>query len=229
MSRRRTCSGCLCLALDGSAVWNLPAAVARRIDCSRGAGSLPRFVRSVHGRGRSQRTVIILIQLGDDDLVAAALSADEPVSIYRAWADQEGHGSAHATMQSATWRRKLISADRGAVGISTRYLSELFASQGMTTDGVGCSTPFESAGRAWSILGPGIITEIDFRSALGTYRFQSSFKEAFGACPRKVMRRPIEVSSYDEPALPNNLCRRTLRCSRARIRQVLLVAGQRES
>src|SRR5258708_5307428 len=82
-----------------------------------------------------------------------------------------------------------------AVGISTRYLSELFASQGTTTmEWVArrrlesCRAALES--QSWA---PGIITEIAFRSGFGNISsFNRSFKEAFGLAPRKVMRRPIE-------------------------------------
>ncbi len=178
---------------------NLPAAVARRIDCSRGAGLIAsRFVRSVaweagglkdrHSSPFSSVTI---------DLVAAALSADEPVSYLRRLGGPR-----------RTWERACDYAERhlgdenlspariaDAVGISTRYLSELFASQGTTTmEWVArrrlesCRAALES--QSWA---PGIITEIAFRSGFGNISsFNRSFKEAFGLAPRKVMRRPIE-------------------------------------
>jgi AraC-binding-like domain len=116
---------------------NLPTAVARRIDGSRGAGLIAsRFVRSLaweagglkdcHSSPFSSVTI---------DLVAVALTADEPVSYVqrlggprRTWERACDYAERHLGDEKLSPAKIAM-----AVGISTRYLSELFASQGTTT------------------------------------------------------------------------------------------------
>jgi AraC-like DNA-binding protein len=179
---------------------NLRGAVAHRIDGSRGAGLIAsKFVRSLaleaDGLKDQHLSPFSSVTI---DLVAAAITAHDPVSyVHRLGAPRR------------TWERACDYAERhlgdenlspakiaGAVGISTRYLSELFASQGTTTMGWVARRRLESCRavlqrNSWA---PGIITEIALQFGFGNISsFNRSFKEAFGIAPRKVMRHSMEA------------------------------------
>jgi AraC-like DNA-binding protein len=200
---------------------------ARRIDCSRGAGLIAsRFVRSVAWEaGCLKDRHSTLFSWVTIDLVAAALSADEPVSYLRRLGGPR-----------RTWERACDYAERhlgdenlspariaDAVGISTRYLSELFASQGTTTMEWVARRRLESCRAAlerqsWA---PGIITEIAFQSGFGNISsFNRSLRKHSGLPRGKSCVARLRASRYDEPALTDNLCRRILRRSLARIRRL---------
>jgi AraC family transcriptional regulator, positive regulator of tynA and feaB len=178
---------------------NLPGAVAHRIDGSKGAGLIAsKFVRSLaSGAGGLKDHHSLPFSSVTIDLVAAALTADDPLSYVQRLGGPR-----------RTWERACDYAERhlgdenlspakiaGAVGISTRYLSELFASQGTTTMEWVARRRLESCravlqSHSWA---PGIITEIALQFGFGNISsFNRSFKEAFGIAPRKVMRHSME-------------------------------------
>jgi len=177
---------------------NLPTALARRVDGSRGAGLIAsRYVGSLAWEaGALKNRCSSPFSLVTIDLVAAALAPDEPASYAQRLAGPR-----------RTWERACDYAERhlgdedlspakiaGAVGISTRYLSELFASQGTTTMEWVTRRRLESCRAAlqchpWA---PGIITEIALQFGFGNISsFNRSFKNTFGIAPRKVMRHLI--------------------------------------
>lgn len=178
---------------------NLSAAVARRIDGSGGAGLIAsRFVRSVAwevaGLKNCASSPFGSVTI---DLVAAALTADGVVSYV-----QRPGGPRRTWERACDYAERHLGDDNlsppriaEAVGISTRYLSELFASQGTTTMEWVARRRLESCRAAlqrhsWA---PGIITEIAFQFGFGNISsFNRSFKEAFGVAPRKVMRPGIK-------------------------------------
>jgi len=123
---RRTCSGCLCLRRCGSAAWEFSCRRGAQDRCSRGAGPhCLGFVRTLHGRRRSQGPSLILISSVTINLVAAALSADEPGLYLRAWATKKDMGARMRLCRAPLGDEKLSRQESPtASAISTRYLSE---------------------------------------------------------------------------------------------------------
>lgn len=190
----------LWIRIDSSRLdWRLPGApeiFARRIDGGDGAGHVASsFIRSVTSQADrlSQQTRTTLVPMMADLLVEAAAGlcdAVQPPSSFR-------------TSSQRTLERARVYIDRhlhdedldpdqisGAVGISARYLGQLFAAEGMTTMGWvsrrrldDCRRKLES--EVWR---PGLITDLALSSGFtNVSSFNRAFKAAFGRTPRESM------------------------------------------
>ena len=83
------------------------------------------------------------------------------------------------------------------VGISTRYLSDLFANEGMTTMRHVAARRLElcRAALAREMWRPGVITELAFANGfMNLSSFNRLFKNTYGATPRQVMKGEVDAS-----------------------------------
>ena len=183
--------------------------VGRRIDGSRGVGLVAsQFLRSigaeVENLAYSRSTQINLAAI---DLISAATS-DRDAS----------HSFPLVKASRKTWERACDYIERhlgdehlsptkiaAAIGISTRYLSDLFASEGQSPMGWVMRRRLEQSRMAlrrqpWM---PGIVTSIAFQYGFSNIpSFNRAFREAFGRSPREVMPLNTQQRSAD-PQYPN--------------------------
>ena len=178
--------------------WRLPRAAdlfARRVDGSRGIGQVASsFFKSVALQAellppQSRASVVSMMS----DLLAEAAATV---------ASGQSHGGEFRTSSQRTLERARIYIDQhleeetlspagvaAAIGISARYLSQLFAAEGQTTMGWvskrrldRCRQRLES--EVWR---PGLITELAFASGfVNVSSFNRAFKTAFGRTPREA-------------------------------------------
>lgn len=172
----------------------MPNATARRIDGSSGLGLVAsKFIRSIASEVESlQNHRAISFDTIAADLVSAAASpGKDSVFSFRLTSSRRTLDRARDYIERHLGEENLSPSTIAAgIGISTRYLSELFASEGTspmgwTTDRrlTRCREVLER--QPWT---PGIIAHIAFQYGFGSIpSFNRSFKEKFGRTPREVM------------------------------------------
>ena len=172
---------------------------ARRIDGSSGAGSLASgYIRELFNQlSRVPDLSHALLATIMIDLVSEAVS-----TAMRAVRPHKPTGRrtlerARAFIEHHLGEDDLTPARIAAgVGISPRYLSDLFASEGLTTMRHVVSRRLQRcrealAGEAWR---PGLITELAFAHGfVNLSSFNRLFKNTYGMTPREVMQAAIRV------------------------------------
>lgn len=171
-------------------------ATARRVDGSKGLGLIAsRFVHSMASQADAMR-VPSMAPLGSImmDLVSAAVSGElASLPLKRRSTGERTLERAHHYIERHLEDEALSPAQIAAgIGISTRYLSELFAVNGESAmDRV----KQRRLGQCFAALKdqpwkPGLITEIAYKYGFANVSsFNRSFKEAFGRPPKDFMLR----------------------------------------
>jgi len=168
--------------------------VGRRIGGSTGVGLVAsKFLRSIGAEADSLAvSCSSQINLAAIDLISAAASERG-----------KSHSFPRVKASRKTWERACDYIERNlgdenlspakiatAIGISTRYLSELFASEGQSPMGWVMLRRLESCRMAlrrqpWT---PGVVTSIAFQYGFSNISsFNRAFREAFKRSPRDVM------------------------------------------
>ncbi|MCK1479529.1 helix-turn-helix domain-containing protein [Bradyrhizobium sp. 197] len=183
--------------------------VGRRIDGSSGVGLVAsKFLQSIEAEVENlANSRSAQINMAAIDLISAATSDREA-----------SHSFPRVKASRKTWERACDYIERhlddenlspakiaNAIGISTRYLSELFASEGQSPMGWVMHRRLEQCRMAlrrqpWM---PGIVTSIAFQYGFSNIpSFNRAFREAFGRSPRDVMPRNTQQPTAD-PQYPN--------------------------
>lgn len=173
---------------------NFPSMTARRLDGSQGLGLIAsRFILStasqveILAQHRSSPVATILLDL----LCATADAADEPLTMMFQRSGARTLERAKEFIELHLGEEDLDPAQIAAgTGISKRYLSELFASEGTATMRWVKARRLELArlaleGRIWT---PGCIAEVAYRHGFtDVTSFNRSFRRAFDRSPRQFM------------------------------------------